>query len=319
MPYGMQGHIGIARETTWGTPVAAADYFKALSESVVLSIDRFETINIHGALYEADDSAGIRRISGDISMPAHPVSVGWALKGVFGLSTVTSVAAATQVNVFTFATTAAGSLNPLPGSTLEIYRPGETGTSSAFQIAGAQVSQMTLSVAPNQDVRVGMSIIGKAYAGLAKTSPTFPASSVEAFTFDTTSIQLAGAAIDRVESLTFTFDNQLEGVPTLNNSTNISRARRTGPQTVRVSGVFSFVDFTDYNAFVSQTEQRLVASWTKTASFAMVVDVPRMVFTAAPVQMAGRDRITVDFEAMGRYHVGSASAVKVTLTTINSF
>ena len=40
-PYGMQGHIGIAEESVWGTAIAATDYFKALNESLETDIERF--------------------------------------------------------------------------------------------------------------------------------------------------------------------------------------------------------------------------------------------------------------------------------------
>lgn len=320
MAYGMQGHLGIGEETTWGTAVAAADYFQALSESLVYNIDRFETVNITGNLYEPDDAAGVNRFAGDVVLAAHPISIGYFLKGVFGQNTVTSLDATLMQNVFTFVSADVSSLHPVTPYTFEVYRPGESGQSSAFQFAGVQISDLALNVAPNQDLRATANMVGKSIAGITKTSPSFPGSPVEAFHFDTCSVQLpGGTAIDRVEALTFNFQNQLEGIPTLNASNNVSRIKRTGHQLVRVTGTIGFVDFTEYNAFANQTEQRLVAHWTKANSFALTVDIPRMVFTSYPVAMPGRERITVEFEAMGRYHTGSGNAAKAILTTIQSF
>jgi len=51
----------------------------------------------------------------------------------------------------------------------------------------------------------------------------------------------------------------------------------------------------------------------------MLIDVPRAVFSSFPVQIPGRDRLTVDFEAIGRYHTGSGAAVNIQLTTVNTF
>ena len=318
MTYGFSGHIGIGRETTaWGTAAAATDHFKALSESLSTDIERFETINIHAALYEPDDSAGMRSHEGDVVFAAHPISVGYFLMGAMGINSAsfTESSSILVTNQFTMAVADAGSLSALPAHTLEIFRD----VTSSHRYAGCQFNTLELNIAPNQDVRCSVGVISKSQDLIAKTTATFPASSIEAFTFDTTSIALGGTATAKIEALTITIDNILEGVPTLNNDTDVYRIQRAGVQTVRVSGTIAFDDVTEYQNFKNQTEQSLVANWTKPNSFAMKVDIPRMVYNAWPVGIGGRDRQTVEFSGMARYHVGSASAIKITLTTTQSF
>jgi len=61
MGYGIKGFLGIAKETSWGTPVAAADYIKILNEGMATGFDRFDIVNVHGSVAEPDDVQGVTR------------------------------------------------------------------------------------------------------------------------------------------------------------------------------------------------------------------------------------------------------------------
>jgi hypothetical protein len=314
---GLLGHVGIGKETTWATPVAVTDYVEALSETLALSIDRFDVKNITGRLAEPDDHAGVKRVEGDLVIPGHPIAIGHFLNGAFGQGskTVTVVLSGFLWTTEWWPAPAdAGANNPLPGYTLEIFRD----VTSSHRYAGAQVNKLTLQIQPNQELRVTAGLLAKTTSVVAKTTPSFPGSPTDPFTFDTASIQVGGAAVDLIESLTVDLDNQLEGVPTLNASDEISRVRRTGPQLVRVSGTLAFENLTDYNRFHGQSEAGLVVSLTKAQSFAMLIEVPRLVYTAFPAGMAGRERNMIEFEANGRYNTGSGHALRARLTTTRS-
>lgn len=317
---GIQGHFGLGVETTWGTAVAPTAFFEILSESLTEKIERFETRNIIGGLYEPDDQAGLHRSDGDVLFAAHPANFGHALKGAFGVNSISVVISGSLfTNVFTLAQTSTNSLHPLPAYTAEVYRPAATEISTAFRYSGVQVTALQFGVAPNQDLRVTGSLLAKTMAYAAKATPTFPSSPTGFFDFAATSIAIAAAAVSRVEAINIEIDNQLTGVPTLANTNEITRVRRNGPPTVRLSGTLEFESLADYEKFKDQTEQRVTISITRAASFQIIVDVPRAVFTELPIQIPGRERITADFSMMGRYHTGSGNAIKVTLTTTNTF
>src|SRR5437667_6229615 len=143
MSYGFGGHIGLAREVSWGTPVApsSGSFLEALSENVTLAIDRFQAKHIFGgALAEPDDLQGLRRIEGDIVAPAHPLQVGYFLKGALGLtSSITVVLSGflweSDFRPQTDTTSDDGINNPLPSYTFEIFRD----VTSAHRYAGAQM------------------------------------------------------------------------------------------------------------------------------------------------------------------------------------
>ncbi len=316
MSYGFAGHIGIAEETTWGTALAATDYFEALSESIVTNIERFDVRNITGGFFEPDDETGVQRHAGDVVIPGHPVSIGYLLNGVLGTNSISTVLSGFLfTNNFTFLTSDINSLHPLVPYTLEVFRD----VTSAQQFSGVQFGALQIGVAPNQDLRFSASVLAQTRNNIAATTPSFPGSPTGVFKFDTASIQIGGAANTKLEAVNLTLDNQIEGLPALNASAEIARVKRNGFQMVRLSGTMTFEDQTEKDIFIAETEQAVLLNFTKADSFSLLVDIPRFVYSTYPDQMSGRDRLTVDFEGIGRYHTGSSSAIRISLTTTNTF
>ena len=317
MGQGAAGHIGLAKETTWGTAVAATDYFEAMSEDLNLAIDRFDFRNITGDNFDPDDAAGIRRIEGSMSFAANPETIGHFLNGALGISSVTSIANELAKTEFTQRTVAAGDISsvaPLPTYTFEIFRD----VTSAQQYAGNLINTLELSIQPNQDLRVTAGVIGKSVLSIAKTTPTYPGSPVSAFFFDTASVSIGGIGVDLIEALTINIDNQLEGIAALNASSNIARVRRTGPPLIGVTGTIDFQSIGEYDKFVALTEQAISINLFKADSFSLLIELPRVIYTAFPLTIPGRERLTVAFEGKGRYHTGSLTSIKATLFTVQS-
>ncbi len=315
--YGYQGHIGIGIQSVFGTAVAATAYFEGLSETLTGTFDRFELKNITGENFEADDEVGIERIAGNIVVPGNPENLGFLLNGAFGTASITSLAAELAKTEFTPRTRAVGdvsSLNSLPLYTFEIFRD----VTSSQQYDSCQINQIAISIQPNQEARVTADIIGRGVTNIAATTATFPGSPVKPFTFDTASLSLGGVAVDIIEALTITLNNNLEGIPSLNATKFVARIRRNSAPTVRVSGTVNFQNITEYENFRAQTEQALSINLTKASSFSLLLEVPRMVYSAFPLGIPGKDRLAVSFEGMGRFHTGSLNQYKATLTTITS-
>jgi len=316
MGYGFAGHIGFAREAAFGTPVAATGYFEALSENFVLAKDRYDTKNIVAGYYEPDDAAGVNRLAGDIALSCHPDPLGHLLYQALGISSATAVLSGfLYANTFTSQQTDTGSDNALPSATYEIFRD----VSSSQQLAGACISQLVLNCQPNQALRATASLIGRSMTNIAKTTPSFPGSPVEAFTFDTCSFSLGGLATTKIEGFTLTLNNQLQGIPALNNSANIARIRRGGPVMGTLGGTIAFDNLTEYLDFINQTERAVKIYFTKASSHSLLLDIPRIVYSAFPNGMGGRERLTVAFESKLRYHTGSANALSAVLTNTKSY
>jgi hypothetical protein len=198
--------------------------------------------------------------------------------------------------------------------TVEVYRDA----GSAQQYTGCQFSSLEFNVTPNQDLRTTMGIIGISETDIAASTPTFPTSPTVPFAFDTASVSIAGTANPNLESLTITIDNQLQGIGALANTAFIAKIRRSGFTMVRISGDIAFETTGELNQFRTQAERRWVLSLTRANSFQLIFDLPRVVYTAHPVGISGRDRVVASFEGMGRFHQGSGNAIKATLTTVKS-
>jgi hypothetical protein len=319
MAYGFSGYVGVAREAAWGSAQNASSFVEALNESIHLEIDRFPYKNIIGTMAEPDDIGGVQRVSGPMSFAAHPGNIGFFLMSTFGNVATTVVLSGFLWNhVYKSPTNSNSEFSTTAPSvpyTFEVFRDVTTAT----QYAGGLVSALTLNFAPNQDVRATATILGRSTRYAAAQAPTFPSTSAKPFTFDTASVQLGGAATTKIEALTISIENQYEGIPALDMSTVISKVRRTGPQMVNVTGTLDFISHAEYDDFLAQSETNLKVSVTKASSFQMTIDIPRLVYTAFPLGIPGKERIMVDFTAKGYYHSTSATAIAVSLTTTKSY
>ena len=315
MAAGTIGFIGLGKETTFGTPVAATDYILALSENITLTKDRFELTNINNRFTEPDDMAGLDRYAGQVVFPSDPTALGFFLRSVFGtMSGSVVLSGFLWKNEFTTALADFSANSPVPPYTFEVFRD----VTSSNQYAGGVVNQLTLASQVNQELRVSAGMIFKTSSVIAKSAASYVSSPTYPFAFDTASISIAGAGSAIVEAMTVTIDNQLEGIPVINASTEIVKIRRKGFQSVRLSGTVGFENLTEYNIFKAQTEQRIFAHFFRASSFSLLIDMPRVVYSSFPLGIPGRDRLTVGFEGIARYHAGSAQAIKVDLTNTKS-
>lgn len=318
MSYGFAGHIGLAKETGWGsgTAVQSGDYIEAMSEDLSMEIERFSYKAIIGSLSEPDDATGLFRVQGGIRFAANPM---WLLP--FLKSCLQSVDTSSNTGPLyshAFQTTSGGadfsSAVPNQPYSVEIFR--DVGTSMRY--TGCLVNNLSFTFSPDGPVMCEAGVIGKDAEAIAKTTPTFVTTPAKPFGFDTVSLSVGGAGTALIESLTVNISNNLEGLGALNLSNRIAKIRRSDHQMVELSGTLDFVDNTEYQNFIDQTEQRFVVSVTRAESFQMVLDMPRVVYTAFPVGIGGRERITVDFSGKAFVHQGSGLAIKATLTTVQS-
>ncbi len=309
--YGFAGHVGFAKESSGGTPVAATNYIEALSEGFSSALDRFDVKNITGKFSEPDDMTGIERITGDLSFSAIPDDLGWFLMGTMGIQSNAEVLSGfLHTHNFTMRTSDFDTVYATDPFTFEIFRD----VTSSQQYAGVLINTLEFNVAVNQAMQITAGMIGTSQLNLAKTTPSFTSSSSDPFAFDTGSVSIGGTATGLVEALTVSIDNQMEGIAAINNTSVIRAIRRTGPQLIRLSGSIAFENITEYEAFRAGTEQQFVFNFTRADSFAMTIDMPRVTYTAFPLAMGGRDRQVVAFEARAPFSTTSNQAIQINLT-----
>ena len=89
MPLGNRGHIGIKKETTWGTRVVGANdvYLPFISEGLTQDIEDVVSAIQRGILDEPKSYQGQKGFAGPLVMEVHPVSIGHILRSALGVPT----------------------------------------------------------------------------------------------------------------------------------------------------------------------------------------------------------------------------------------
>lgn len=312
----MRGSIGFAKESSGAVPVTPTEFIEALSENIDAPYDRYETKNIINALYEPRDSRGVRRVGGPVVADAHTVQVGHFLHGAMGIQSMTEVLSGfLYTTEHTMRTSDWDDRFPQQPYTFQVFRD----VTSAQRYGGMNINTLEFNIAPNQGLRMSAGLVGINATNVAETAASFVSSAQEPFAFDTCSIEVGGAANPRLEALSVSINNQLESIATLNSSTAPYKIRRNGPQLIRLSGTMSFDNISDYLDFENDVEQQYVFSMTRANSFQIVFDAPGVRYLTYPPALPGRGRVTVAFQSRAEYVSGSGNALKVSLTTTNSF
>src|SRR3990167_5267477 len=191
--YAFNGHVGLAKETSGGTAVAATNFMQAYSEDLAASLDRFDLANINGRYAEPDDAAGLTRVGGSIVIPGNAVDLGWFLLGALGVQSNTVVLSGfLSKHEFMPRTSDWDTKFAERPYTFTIYRD----VTSAQRYAGCNVSQLQFATAPNQDLRITAAVVGKSTAEVTAPTPSYVGSPVAPFDFSTCSISIGGSAVD---------------------------------------------------------------------------------------------------------------------------
>lgn len=312
MAYGMDGHIGMTFQTSYGTAyTSSVDYFPFISESLTEGIEELADDSMRGRRDESLSREGRHTVEGDVVFDIDPLLIGKIIQGFTNHNSGTLVGSV-YTHSFKPASTDWDGVSAVPPMTLEVYR----GVDSSFQYADMCVNQFTIEIEDGAISKSTASFVGGKFAWLTGTSPSFVTGS--SFSWDVASIQFAGSAVSNVSALTLTFMNNLEAKGTVNGTKIPSRIKRTAFRAIEISGTMFFDDDAEYTKFLARTEQTLTvdfvgASITASQNNAMTIDIPSMVYNTSPVNMGGAGELEVSFGAKGYYNAGSVTAVEFTL------
>lgn len=317
MPFGGLTHVGLGKETTWGTAVVATEYLRFLSEGINEEIEQIISEQLGAIVDEAPSFEGLHTVEGDLDFEAYPNALGHLLRSALGAPVTTQPDGVGNPTVFQHVFTPVQSnfsnICALPPYTLEVHRDLE----QAFQYAGAVVNDLTMSFGTDDKIMKGTaSIIAKKLALIAKTTPSLE--TTEPFLWNQATVTISGAANSDVQTLEFGVNNSLEGRATLDGTKEVSRISRTGKRTFPISFTFDLKDLTEFNRFRSQSEvaakiELIGVLISGTYNYKLTIDVPKLRYTAFPINVGGAEAITAQVEGAAKYDSASAFAMKVTL------
>lgn len=317
MPFGALAHVGLGKETTWGTAVSANDYIRFASEGLNEEIEQVISEVIYGIADEGASFEGSRSVSGDLTFDVYPNMVGHLLRSAFGAPVTTQPDAAgnptVYQHVFTPVQANFSNVCALPPYTFEVHRDLE----QAFQYAGTVVNDLTFNFGTDSKIMQGTaSVIAKKLSLIAKTTPTFE--TTNPFLWNQATITINGAANNDIETLQFGINNSLEGRATMDGTKDISRILRNGKRTFPISFTFVLKDLAEFNRFRSQNEvtakiELVGATISGTHNFKLTIDIPKLRYTAFPINVGGAETLTAQVEGVAKYDAAQAHAMKVTL------
>jgi hypothetical protein len=322
MPYGSLAHIGIGKEITWGTAVAASDYIRFASESLNEEIEQVISATLNGVVDEGASFEGMHNVSGDVSFDAYPNVMGHLLRSAFGAPVTTQPDAVgnptVYQHVFTPGQSNFSNVCALPPYTFEVHRDLE----QAFQYTGAVVNDLTFSFGTDTKIMQGAAaVIAKKLALIAMTTPNLE--TTDPFMWHQATITIDGQVNNDLQTLEFGVNNSLEGRSTLNNTKEISRILRNGKRTFPVSFTFDLKDMAEYNRFRSQSEvaakiELVGGTISGTYNYKITVDIPKLRYSSFPINVGGADAITASVEGSAKYDSASAHGMKITLVNTKS-
>ena len=313
MAQGLLGFFGLMRQNSFGTPVTSFYYVPIISESVTKAIAQLDEGNLRVRLGESPVYEGLNTISGDITFNPHPLEIGHFLYGLCGREVATTAVGSGVVD-HSFAPTHTGLFDAyaaLPPYSLEVHRDSD----QSFRYNDAQINRLEFRVNQGALVEATAGFIARQSSLVAETTPTFRAPN-SVWAFQQASVSLASAANADIESLVFTVERAIEGRATLDGQRYISRYAKSGPDTVRVSGVLDFRVSSEFVEFNTQTQRALVlnVAMDPTSGPSLRIHVPLFRYEAFPINLGGPGRLTASFTGRGAFDTTSNTGIMFFLT-----
>ena len=311
--YGQEGRVGISFQNSYGTAnTASMHWLPNVSESIALSkppliSEGMRGINDDGIHYE-----GANVIGGDLVIEATAIPLGVFLTAALG-SPTTVTSGAVQTHAFLPLTADAQPLCAQRPFTTHKY----FGIGSADTFSDMNGTTLELGISNGELLTATLGTVGGTEGRASAIAASY--FNGKHFTWDNSSVSIAGAAISDIAQMTITVDNALEAMHTLNNSKYPSRIKRQGFRTVTVGGTVKFASSSEYQSFIDQTERRLLMHFQGATEVqsgyneSLTLDIPGLRMTEFAPQAGGPGEIEVSFSAKGVYDVTSAYSIKATL------
>lgn len=312
MAYGQIGHIGISAQQSFGTATNSFEYFPIVNESLTTGIEQLIEEGMRARFEEGQTHEGLLTVAGDVVFEPHPIAIGHLLRGFTGQASSTLVDSVTTWEFFPKQSDFDDN-TAVPPYTLEVYRD----IGSAWQFTDSVVNALTFEITAGSIVRCTASLLCRVSSLTPKSTPSFPEG--DPFIWDAASLSIGGAANSDVEAITITYENNLEGVPFLDTTKLHGKYKRTGFRNFSLSATFDLASQAEYNAFRAQNERNFIltltgASITSSQDNVLKFDMPKVRYTAFPVNMGGPGRITVSAEGACKYDTTSLYALNTTMT-----
>lgn len=254
---GIAGQLGLAAESTWGTPVTVTRFYELISESISYEIARIESEGIRSEqrVIRSDDwTPGTKRVSGSVELELSTKNM--ALVFVHALGGLSTSGAGPYTHTITPATLTG------KGLTVQVGRPSSDGTVQPFTFDGVKITAWELAFELDQIVKLTLELVGQDQTtGTALATASYTASnSLLAFTHG--AITVGGSAV-KVKSGTIRGENPLNLDRVFLGDTTINEPIENGRREYTFDLACEFESLTALNRIVNGTEAALSVAFTR--------------------------------------------------------
>lgn len=317
LPIGQLGHFGYGKETTYGTAVAPARFVPLASESLEVDKGIITNIGILGNRHiDHQGYEGPLSIAGDISFYVMKLNeLPHFLIAALGASITTILeAGAVGQHVFLSGKNAAN-----PSLTVEIDR--ET---RADRYSGVKINTLAFEISGEQDtpIKLTAGIVAQDVASATAATASFGTDTPMLF-HNAATVTIGGTDVSsRLLAATINLDNGLAPRRTIKGQ---KKPAAIDEGAVKVTGSLSLYfdsasEYADYlaatqRALILEFQGALIAGVTK---YTLKFNVPKAVFTAAPVNIEPEGQTLVAAEFTGLYDSTTGGALEVTVRNTES-
>lgn len=301
---GQLSALGLAPETTWGTPVAPADFFPFSSEGFKDGPEAITELQLRGLLDSDPKFKGMQAVSGSFGGVAYPTLLGHLLRAALGAPVTTGAGAYTHT--FTPAQAAFSSDAPLPPYSIAVKRDAV----QTVRYAGNVLTKLSLKFSQGGILSVDTAWLGKdADATYTMPAVTLPTGNPFHLTAD---LKRNAVSFADIADLTVEITNNVEVVKTINNSSLVNRMAWTSGRTITVTGSADFQSQQFYNDFKAFTAVPWSFEWTE-GSDSLTLTIPALLITDAGAAVGGAGRINLSFNGEAQYSAGDGYALQAVL------
>ena len=318
--YGQNAVVAISFQNSAGTSnVDSLHFVPFTSEGITLTKEALISEQMRGIFDEGPDYEGMNGASGDLTSEAQSIALGAMLQAVFGAPTTSAVGSAFQ-HVFT--PTTSDWSQKLANIPVTVYKHlSDSGSATLFYDLNG--SSIELSCTAGEFLQATVAFVGGKEEQIAAVSASYP--DEKRWAWDVASVQIAPSsgqslsALDQFMDFTLTVDEGLEAQYTLNAAKTPSRIKRTSFRTVQVGGTLKFDNQNEYQQFKEQSERAMEIHFRSSTEISsgvnesVTIEIPAMRYREFGPVADGPGPVEVGFTAAGKYHVGSANAIKITL------
>jgi hypothetical protein len=309
----LRSYLGIAKETTPGTAVAATHFLPVTDMSPKDDVTYLKDKGMRGAMVEDYDTiAGVKVATYDFGGDVFPDVLGFPLAGVLGDLTTTGASAP-----FSHAFSVLNSTDGQPPSyTISDYYGG--GAASTRRFAGMKFSEVGIKWSADGALTYTAKAMG--YASATATNPTPSFTTVSLMPAWIGVISIGGSTVTYVTDGEVTIKRPVDAIHTADGTADPYKVW-AGPVTVDGKMTIVMEDDTEYTRYLTNTKPALDMDFSQGAAAALTevkLHMTKAAYTAAEVGR-GKDyvELAVTFEGLANTtDVGASSGyspIKVTL------